>query len=674
MFFQLPAARTITFTLWSVFAVGLIAISTIIFVGTFTERTVDLTASPVIASKNSESTQQFYSARLRGFFRGNDLFCVSSARILLPAERITSEQWDVNRGKGQVLFSSVDALKHDQVVPVAYKLVPRWSKILPAVFRAFLFFAAAQMCLSAKFLFELTRQKKVNVLAVPAMIALLLACIVAIVYEPGWIYGDSHFILNSTVQGEPAMMAYFPHIGRFYPMAYVDLNLLIPFGDSPFAYHVERSILFTITFIFLLLVFRKLTNNTIAGLLVLMFLTAPSLFRVHAESIYAEAVIAPLLAVFFYCYVQSQQTGNQAYLVVAGMVAVFASYCKEPMFGLFGIFALVHLIFGFASLNRALRNFNLFLIINGAIFVAAYMFVCSGAASSYADAQSARTGISRIMALKSFASAHVLVPVAMTLGLLRLPFLFSSRTNQWLTFDAALYSGTAYVFALALLRLSLDYLAIPAYVCWTFALGGYIQCGLRYRLSRTRDEESLAKEISPRELASFSPWAKPLVALSLAIITFQFVTPISDIRTYQNDRDDTKVLSDMFTQLREEGYAMYVVYPPNDGRKIELLDWRRTVLNIFDSSFRKKDIDEESPFEAVSIDDSRLNAKRCIAIFDCHVPNADAIELALVSNGFKPVEQAPYCMGAFIYTKHEQMIDVNKSLSVARKSPVVDLK
>ena len=662
---KLPNALTVCITIWTIFVVCLVAATTIVFVGTWREHEGNL--APQILNTTNFGKEGFcYSARIRGiFFRGNDLFRVRNATIVLPPGKIISQEWDVYRGKGQVLFSTNERLPTESNIPIKFELTPRWSKIVPGAIRTLLFFLAIQICLSYRTFFSLMRLRPISTIAVPAFITILVCGVVCIVARPGWIYGDSYFILSSTVQGDASLLAYFPEIGRFFPLAFADLNLLIPFGNSPLSYHVERAILFALTVSLVFVTARKLTDSSTAFLIVLVFLTTPSLFRVYAESIFAEAVVACLLATFFCFYLIAARTGNIASLFVCAFAAIYASYCKEPIFGLFAVFAAMQLIFGYASMTSRIRILNCFLIVNGMIFVGAYFYFCGGAENNYAESQSARLGEDRISALQTLFSAHVMMPLAIVIAVARFPYLFSFRANRWINYDAALYSGLAYVVALGLLKLSAEYLAIPAYVAWMTAIAGYVKGLPHYCNAKVptadKDQNRVEGYVSSHSLS----WTPQLMALLTAIFTFQFLTPITEIHAYQKDRLETQVLTEMFAGLNDEGYALFVICSSDANHQTELSIWRRDVLNVFHSNFCNVEIDQKQPFQLVAVGDPKLLADCCVAIFDTNQPGAEQVEAYLNANGFRPVNEAPYCMGAHVYAKHSRLENVNSLLSVA---------
>ena len=664
---KLPNALTACITIWTIFVVCLVAASTIVFVGTSGEHEGNLTPQ-LLNTTNFGKEGICYSARIRGiFFRGNDLFRVRNATIALPPGKIISQEWDVYRGKGQVLFSTNEHLPTETSVPVRFELTPRWSKIVPGAIRTLLFFLAIQICLSYRSLFALMRRRPISTISVPAFIVILVCGVVCIIARPGWIYGDSYFILSSTVQGDASLLAYFPEIGRFFPLAFADLNLLIPFGNSPLSYHVERAFLFASTISLVFVTARKLTDSSTACLIVLVFLTTPSLFRVYAESIFAEAVVACLLATFFCFYLIAERTGNIASLVVCGLAAIYASYCKEPIFGLFAVFAITQLIFGYANMTARIRILNCFLIANGMIFVGAYLYFCGGAENNYAESQSARLGDDRISALKTLFSAHVMMPLAIVIAVARLPYLFSFRANRWINFDSALYAGLAYIVALGFLKLSAEYLAIPAYVAWMTAIAGYVKGLPQYcnvQIATTdQDQNRVEGLVSSRSIS----WTPQMLALLTAIFTFQFLTPITEIHAYQKDRFETQVLTEMFAGLNDEGYSLFVICPSDEKQQTELSIWRRDVLNVFHSNFCNVEIDQKRPFQLVAVGDSKLLSDRCVAIFDTNQPGAEQVEAFLNASGFRPVNEAPYCMGAHVYAKQSRLENINSLLSVAHK-------
>ena len=281
-------------------------------------------------------------------------------------------------------FTTSRPLADDEKLAVTFGLKPHFAKLLPFLLAVF----ASLFSIYA----YLELQQANNILSSPRvanavrLLPILAFALAAwwIVGHPGWSYGDVHFILASSVQGEPLPASVFPELGRFFPLGLIDVNLLVPFGNSPIAYHLERVALLGLTIFVLYLLTTRAANVAIGSLLVVVFLTTPSLLYIYGDSIFPESLLLFLLSLFFLLYLRGSQTNHGWTLIASGVVACHATYCKEPVFGMLCVFAGVQLLFGRRQLNRQAILLNVFLLINGLVFLSVYYWFCSSG-GNYAD-------------------------------------------------------------------------------------------------------------------------------------------------------------------------------------------------------------------------------------------------------------------------------------------------
>jgi hypothetical protein len=69
------------------------------------------------------------------------------------------------------------------------------------------------------------------------------------------------------------------------------------------------------------------------------------------------------------------ETDKTKYYIIAIFSAAYASYCKEPVFGVFLIIAMTNCLFKFNTASKKEKNFYASLVINGVIFLVTYYFL-----------------------------------------------------------------------------------------------------------------------------------------------------------------------------------------------------------------------------------------------------------------------------------------------------------
>lgn len=591
-------------------------------------------------------------------FRGSDLFTVVEPQITSTAAPLLKQTWDLRDGRGFVRFTTSRPLAEDELLAVTFGLKPHFAKLLPFLMAVF----ASLFSIYA----YLQVQQANNILSSPRvanairLLPILTFGLVAwwLISHSGWTYGDDHFILASAVQGEPLPASVFPELGRFFPLGLIDVNLLVPFGNTPTAYHVERIILLGLTVVVLYLLTTQAANIAIGSLLVFVFLTTPSLLYIYGDSIFPESLLVFLLSLFFLLYVRGTRTDRGGTLIAAGVLACAATYCKEPVFGMLAVFAGTQLIFGYRHLSRKTIWLNAFLLLNGLVFLAVYFAFCSSG-GNYADNMNSGTGITTWQVLLGFCG-HPWFVFAALIGGVRAFCLIAGKDRSLVTFDSILFAGLSYVIAFALLRLSADYYLLPAYVCWTIAFAGY--------LGELVQPKTVA--VAPRQPALnhrpriFLPLAIGILAL---IGSFQLPDSIKSVGFVVQQRANTRALSEMFADLRDRGFDLYVYFPQEmEGYASDVQDWRCHVLNVFDSNLHgEKGVAKvlgRKPFERLHLDDQPLDSAKSLVIHDPAFSAADLNESHSGGELLDVVDNAPYVMGANLYTQTAWLNEVKESI------------
>ena len=507
---------------------------------------------------------------------------------------------------------------------------------------------------------ELIKERKV--LFAAQMICLLaVGSVVLLGIYPifGWLYGDEYFILSSTVQGNFLHSTVWPDTGRFWPLGLVDLNLLIPFGDSPFVYNLETHDHFRSGNSGHL--FRNKAKQ-LAPLSPVSWLPHycfhPTCSGFIPFSIYAESRLILLLALFFLLYYRGDETKNGWTIFFSCAIASLATYFKEPVFGLFVVFALTQLLFGYARLSRAQRWANLFLLCNGAVFLSAYWWFCADG-RNYADllnnGSNSTLGLLASYLLKPF------LAFAACSGLWRAFAIVFRGERRFLKYDGALFAGLAYATSFALLKLHGDYYVLPAYVCCLFAFSGYlaeIQQRLASKPAATEPNQfrqtGMARWIriaDPR--AQFATFLTVIIVSGIANIP----TSVDDVNTIVEERQNTRQLTALFAELNGQGFEIYTYIPQEMSTYSEgIQKYRRTVLNIFDFTTQ---VDPEAdkvwnhlPFQLLN-EAKTGDSSKMIVLHDLAYSIETLNQTQDTGDRLEMVGNVPHVMGAHIFAKPE---------------------
>ena len=606
-----------------------------------------------------------YSGRLKHknpLLRGNDLFIVQDPEIQ-ESQSVRAAVWDSTNGRGRVRLTLLAAAAMDPPLTVRYRLGVRWKKLLP-VFCVLLALTLV-LCLYFKMKDkpEIIHQRRLMI-ATQAILCFILA---SYAYWnsslAGWLYGDEHFILSSTVQGALLPWTVFPEAGRFFPLGLVDLNLLIPFGDNPFAYTLERVLLLVAVTGLVFCLTTRAAGTTIGSLLTIAFLLTPDLSKIYSNAIFPESLLLLMLGLFFLLYYLADDRKRDRLLWLSCLVASFATYCKEPVFGLFVVFSLTQLGFGYHQLTRSQRWANLYLLFNAVVFLIVYWSFCSNG-GNYAEIRNDGT-ISTVGLLLNYL-AQPMLALGMLTALWRLFAIVHYRDRQSLKYDGALFAGVAYMGAYAILKLQGDYYLIPAYLCLTCAFSGYLN-GIQKQIAVNKSsvQGTIAKtpDAIPRRLMV------PLLSMLLVFAALNIPGSIHGFVTNLDGRKETQQLSNLFSKLEKQGFEMYTYTPPSmsdHSRKVQ--EWRRLVLNVFDFNTKRQtnieNIWDHRPVRELTTPGNAPIPRHPIVIHDQAYSIEPLNRKQPVADRLELVELTPHVMGAHIFAKPEDHTAIKEAAGI----------
>ena len=642
-------------------------------------------------SNTSQTQSAHYGAQLESgseLFRGNDLFVVSDVKFdsspnlsfVIP----NSLRLDPTSHDGRVAFQASPSFASStsgetaSSLPVSFRLRPYWKKVAPAAL-IIVILASILMAIPA---FQRLRsdhylksRAALNTFSVGCVLLVVASMIGFNVGNPGWEYGDNNQFLTTTVQGEWMPPTIFPSLGRFFPLGLMDNNLLLPFGNNPLAYHIERSILLFIVVLTLFVLARRMTSVPIACLATFIFLTAPSLFKVYSLSIFPESQLIVWLMLFFLFYhrvtTYNGKSSTQALNVfVVCISAAAATYCKEPAFGLLLIFSAVQIVFGFAKQTTYTKFIHGFLAVNAIVFISLYWLSCSGG-QSYADLRTAGTEATIISTvLMNFSSPMAIL--AIITGCFRAWRLMLCKDREYLFADGALFAGIGYAFAFCLLKLDGDYYMTPAHGCWAVAFAGYLANVIPDLINTQHYSAILDRNRERVRIAA---------AVVLLAVILQGTSMHKCINNQMGRRIKATELVKLFNHLDRDGVRL-LAYMPKEiaGHAKCVQDWRKHTLNIFaDCEIdQPRPVDSNSPF--ILADMKKIDQIQGRKLVICPPEYAHCFgDGKTPGQSWQRVEQYRHVMGALIYVQNIQVADYSdkpgdKPTNVARSRDQTNLK
>jgi hypothetical protein len=306
-----------------------------------------------------------------------------------------------------------------------------------------------------------------------------------IMYKAEWILGDDHQFLITTAVNKniPLLIS---HTGRFWPLGLFHYNILVVFSRllawkeiSAVAHFVLNVIMYIVSVVFLYFLFRDIEpaenkkHPYVHAFFVCFFpLFSVAFIMVYMQCVFSETIITLLLSVFMFCYYRALKTNKTKYYIAALIAAVYSTYCKEPVFGLFAIIAFANFLFGYKRQTKRTLFFNITLLVNAVLFIVLhYNLSYRNASEFYHAGRVEQTVIQSIILI--FAHTKFLFFIVF-LFFFRLFSVVVKKDRDHLYYDSLLFAGIGYIGAFILLHLQHRYyffpsviLSLPSFVYWS---------------------------------------------------------------------------------------------------------------------------------------------------------------------------------------------------------------
>ncbi|MDR0968420.1 MAG: hypothetical protein LBL99_02155 [Holosporaceae bacterium] len=290
----------------------------------------------------------------------------------------------------------------------------------------------------------------------------------SILWNANWFFGDDFQLISTTAVGKWAIIGGWLGNGRMWPLGLIDYNILnfFPYGNSALGHYIWNTFTFLLSTFFLLNLFENITNKKHYYLISFCFFTifaSGAFIKTNIDVIYPERILTLLLSIFMYCSFKGRETQQNKYYIIAFLAACYATYCKEPVFGIFAIIALTNLIF--ETMTAKDKNFNVYLLLNSCIYLTIYYFLIGYKFQiDHSYLKTAASTLSRIEIINViFSEEHILYPIFLT-AVIRSFWVILKKDRKRLFFDGLIFASSTYALAYIFLGLSSSYYFVPCVI------------------------------------------------------------------------------------------------------------------------------------------------------------------------------------------------------------------
>ena len=303
-------------------------------------------------------------------------------------------------------------------------------------------------------------------------VAVILAALCALIlWNANWVFemfwADDNQFVSTTAIGKPSHA--WAGEGRFWPLGLCDycLLLLIPFGTTVTAHFIYNCATMIISSWLFFRFLKKSVgeNSVIPAFCMLVLFSISSFVLIHMACIYPEREMFLMLSVFLFFYQRAvREDDNFRDYVIAFIAAAYTTYLKEPVFGMWIIFAVANLIFG--NLSSKNRKFNYALLINSAIWIAIYTYRTLFRDRTFIDGTRSYAGVSCGFSDMFFNFIHFfneepILYILLIISLVRGVNILMDKSSYDFISDSSLFAGMGYVFAYVILKMQCNHYCFP---------------------------------------------------------------------------------------------------------------------------------------------------------------------------------------------------------------------
>ena len=365
-------------------------------------------------------------------------------------------------------------------------------------------------------------------------IVLLFPCF--IMHGAEWVMGDDYEFLTTTAIGKPEGLS--RHIGqegapngRFYPLGHYDYNILtlLPGCGSPAAHYVYVSLSFeaAVFLLWLLLIGNDRGDGR-----------KPDLYF-NVTAVYL-LIFSTGFMLLYYRGVKKQ---NAVCYTLAFLTACYASYVKEPVFGVFIVIAASNFIFAYKKLSRKDIVFNSALLLNGAVFLTLYYIL---SLSTSVSVYRCDDPLPFFRLLFTVFSGEPVLAIIFAAAAIRIFKIITDRDKYARFYDELIFAAAAYSTAYIILNYNSSYYFAPSIIIGLVPLAYWSAYLIR------NDKK-----------------AAVLLMSALCIIPLANIKPVFNSATaITSERSKVMPGIKMMAEIHNAGGKIYWYQPAGDGQDI----------------------------------------------------------------------------------------------------------
>jgi hypothetical protein len=163
------------------------------------------------------------------------------------------------------------------------------------------------------------------------LFSLFLICYISVLfYREDFAYYDNDQLTDFSLQGKPFPPPIWPNVGRFFPLAFQEFNILRFITRSPIGYHSFAVVQLLILLCALFIILREFRIRY-RVLVLAMAILAPSFVIAFSDLIYPERNVLFWLAIMLFCSQGYSRSKARTYFIGCLVATHFVLYYKETV-------------------------------------------------------------------------------------------------------------------------------------------------------------------------------------------------------------------------------------------------------------------------------------------------------------------------------------------------------
>lgn len=273
--------------------------------------------------------------------------------------------------------------------------------------------------------------------------------------------------------------------GRFFPFAFMDLNILMQISKSPYLFFSFNAfVVICVGALFWQIIRSFLQIKSWICLLACIFLFLnPSFIKVMLGICYPERLLALFLLIFVVSSYKNYTKPNIISTIIGIISANLAIYLKEPTFLIIGCFGFLNLVYAYFTKKQTLfLVYCILLILSAIIFLGIYgLYIVPNVDNFYGT--SLNKGlmehiINLLNGIKGVSLIHIWLTLLLPcIVIFRIYHVVKNKDSINIFLDSLLICGILYLMAYLKLGLFRPYYFIPIYCT---SLAGIIYYSIKY--------------------------------------------------------------------------------------------------------------------------------------------------------------------------------------------------